>query len=185
MPKKVFTTSKYKPEIMDKLRSGVTKEELLKAYPEHLHKSIRRYEKEVDAEKKGQPNPTKKIAQVGNVPSRLVAEGVSHDAFTPQGTPVPPPPGSNNQDAKEFLTIGTFRMPMEDWGYSSALNLLIVAETYDQLCTEYGFDRKRMKVGDVMAHLCQAFRMMQGWDIVGGGYIAPKKIEGDGNGCRN
>lgn len=86
--------------------------------------------------------------------------GVSDIGFTPSGMP-------SDIKTPQWLTIGTFRMPFEDWGYSSALSLLIVAETYTQAKKEYTFDGK---VGDFLAQLCQAFRIMKGWDLIGAGY---------------
>lgn len=111
----------------------------------------------------------KKTIQTNSIRKTLPAStlGVSKAPFTPAGTETPAPLGT--PAGQQYLTIGTFRMPLEDWGYSSSLNLLIVAETFDQAKKEYGFDR-RMKVGDFIAELCQAFRIMRGWDVIGLGY---------------
>jgi len=92
--------------------------------------------------------------------------GVSAEGFTPAGIP-------SDTKSPQYLTIGTFRMPYEDWGYSSTVNLLIVAETYAQAKKEYGFDSK---VGDFIAELCQAFRIMKGWDVIAAGYQEPAEI---------
>lgn len=93
--------------------------------------------------------------------------GVSQDSFTPAGTP-------SDLKTPQWLTIGTFRMPYEDWGYSSAVNLLVVAETYAQAKKEYSFNGK---VGDFLAELCQAFRIMKGWDVIAAGYQEPVEIK--------
>lgn len=98
--------------------------------------------------------------------SETQVTGVSQDSFTPAGTP-------SDLKTPQWLTIGTFRMPYEDWGYSSAVNLLVVAETYAQAKKEYSFNGK---VGDFLAELCQAFRIMKGWDVIAAGYQEPVEI---------
>ena len=96
--------------------------------------------------------------------------GISDNPFTPSGL-------ATDVKSPQWLTIGTFRMPFEDWGYSSARNLLMVAETYSQAKVEYGFD---VKVGDFCAQLCRAFRMLKGWDLIGAGYSENQISEGEG-----
>ena len=160
MPVKVCQPSEHKEEIKQLLREGLTVEECATRFP-LSERTIYRYYREIQDEKAGKVPPGKKTAA-----SSVVIPGVSGEAFTPIGAPSPAPPGSS---MPEYLTIGTFRMPLEDWGYSSALNLLIVAETFTQARQEYNLDKK-MKVGDFLAQLCRAFRIMRGWDAVGIGY---------------
>lgn len=166
MPVKIFQPNEHKEEIKQLLREGVSVEECATRFP-LSERTIYRYYKEIQDEKEGKPPPGKK-----SVSPAVAIPGVSKEAFTAQGAPAPAPPGSS---VPEYLTIGTFRMPLEDWGYSSSLNLLIVAETFTQARLEYNFDKK-MKVGDFVAHLCQAFRIMRGWDAIGIGYT-PATIE--------
>lgn len=161
MPVKIFQPSVYKEEIKQKIRDGQKPEELVTQYPLKI-RTIYRYMKEVQDEKEGKL-PERKS---GGSPGSAITPGVSRDAFTPTGAPSPAPPDS---PTREYVTLGTFRFPLEDWGYSNSLNLLIVAETYTQAREEYKMP-KTMKVGDFMANLCQAFRIMKGWDVVGAGY---------------
>jgi hypothetical protein len=168
MPVKIFQPSQHKEEVKQLLRDGKTVEECATLFP-LSERTIYRYYREIQDEIAGKPPPGKRTTPAVTIP------GVSKEAFTAQGVQSPPPPGS---PVPEYLTIGTFRMPLEDWGYSSALGLLIVAETFTQARVEYNFDKK-MKVGDFIAYLCQAFRIMRGWDAIGIGYT-PAKIEKEG-----
>lgn len=169
MPVKIFQPNQHKEEIKQLLRDGISVEECATKFP-LSERTIFRYYKEVQDEKAGKPPPGKKSG-----PATVLVPGVSNESFTPQGAPTPAPPGSSTP---EYLTIGTFRMPLEDWGYSSSLNLLLVAETFTQARKEYNLP-KTMKVGDFTAQLCQAFRMMCGWDGIGVGYsIEETKKEG-------
>lgn len=168
MPVKVFQPSVYKEEIKEKLRAGDKPEKIATEYPLKI-RTIYRYMKEVQDEKEGKAPPDKH----GRItPPSSIVPGVSKEAFTPTGAPAPAPPGAPTQ---EYVTLGTFRFPLEDWGYSSSLNLLIVAETFTQARAEYDMP-KSMKVGDFVANLCQAFRLMKGWDMIGAGY----QRQGDG-----
>lgn len=167
MAVKVFQPSQHKEEVKQLLRDGVSVEECATKFP-LSERTIYRYYKEVQDEKEGKEPPGKKAAAPA-----VAIPGVSKEAFTAQGAQSSAPAGSS---MPEYLTIGTFRMPLEDWGYSSSLNLLIVAETYTQARQEYNLDKK-MKVGDFIAQLCQAFRIMRGWDAVGAGYLAKVKRE--------
>lgn len=168
MPVKIFQPSPHKEEIKQLLRKGTSVEECATKFP-LSERTIYRYYKEIQDEEAGKPPPTKRTT-----PPAITIPGVSKDSFTPQGAPSVAPPGS---PTPEWLTIGTFRMPLEDWGYSSSLNLLIVAETYTQAKIEYHLD-KSMKVGDFVAQLCQAFRIMRGWDAIGVGYAPIAQKEG-------
>jgi hypothetical protein len=170
MPVKVFQVSKYKEEIKEKLRQGISPEEIAKQYPISV-RSAYNYLKEVRDEKEGKSPPPKKNTVT---PNSNIAPGVSKEAFTPSGSITAPPAGS--PPGTEYLNLGTFRFPLEDWGYSSTLNLLIVAETFTQARQEYKFP-PTVKVGDFLAQLCQAFRIMRGWDVVGAGYLADKYIK--------
>ncbi len=160
MAVKIFQPSQHKEEIKQLLRDGVSVEECATRFP-LSERTIYRYYREIQDEKAGKQPPGKKVAAPA-----VVLPGISNEAFTAQGAPSLAPPGSS---MPEYLTIGTFRMPLEDWGYSSALHLLIVAETFTQARQEYNLDKK-MKVGDFIAYLCQAFRIMRGWDAIGVGY---------------
>lgn len=171
MAVKVFQPSEYKEQAKQLLRGGKTPEEVAVAIPLST-RTIYRYLKEVQNEKLGIPPPGKR-----QPPAPSVTPGVSKEAFTATGTPALAPPGS---PTPEYITLGTFRFPLEDWGYSSALNLLIVSATFDQSRKEYKFP-KTMKVGDFIAELCQAFRIMKGWDVIGGGYLPNNITEEEGN----
>lgn len=77
----------------------------------------------------------------------------------------------------KFLMIGTLRMPMEDWGYSTVSNLLVVAETYEEIKREFGFEGK---VGDFCAELVRIFRALGGYDLVGGDHgFSVAVVEGE------
>ena len=72
-------------------------------------------------------------------------------------------PGAlSNKPSPKYLTIGTFRMPYEDWAYSNTANLLIVAQTYLDIKGRIGFDGK---VGDLCAEICRIFRYLAGLDL--------------------
>jgi hypothetical protein len=169
MAVKIFQPTEFREEIKTKLREGASPEELSTKYPVSK-RTIYRYLKEVQDEAKGISTPPKKNA---GAPAANIAAGVSKDAFTPSGAPTSPPPGS--PPGTDYITMGTFRMPLEDWGYSNSLNLLIVAETFAQARAEYKLP-PTMKVGDFIAVVCQAFRLMRGWDVIGAGYLAEKYI---------
>lgn len=77
-----------------------------------------------------------------------------------EGTPTDNPP-------PKYLMIGTLRMPYEDWGYSSAYNLLLIAQTYTEFKTRYNYEGK---VGDFCAEVMKLFRRLAGYDIIGGEY---------------
>jgi hypothetical protein len=169
MAVRIFQPTEFREEIKEKLKEGASPEELATKYPV-AKRTIYRYLSEVRNEAKGISSPPKKNA---GAPAATVSPGVSKDAFTPSGAPTAPPAGS--PPGTDYITLGTFRMPLEDWGYSSSLNLLIVAETFAQAKNEYKFP-STMKVGDFIAQICQAFRLMRGWDVIGAGYLAEKYI---------
>lgn len=90
----------------------------------------------------------------GIVPER---KGVGDSAFEPSGQ-------ATSKQTGKWIDIGTLRMPLEDWGYSSTLNLLKVAQTYEDFKSVYGFQGK---VGDCCALLCEIFRCCVGWNTIG------------------
>ena len=92
--------------------------------------------------------------------------GLSKESFTPIGIPT-------DTKKPEWITIGTMRMPYEDWGWSSNLALLVVAQTYEDWKRIHPFEGK---IGDFCACLCQAFRYQAGWDIIGEGLQEPVKV---------
>jgi hypothetical protein len=149
---------------MQLLRDGKTPEECVVQFPLSL-RTIYRYQKEIQNEQTGGAPAAKKTT--GTTQTQVATPGVSKDAFTPVGAPTPPPPAA---PTREYVYIGPIRMPVEDWGYSSNRNLFIVADTFDIAKREYNFP-VTMKVGDFVAELCQAFRIMKGWDVIGGGLV--------------
>jgi len=165
MAVKIFQPSVYKEEIKQLLRDGVTAEECATRFPLTV-RTIYNYLKEVQDEKAGKAPPGKQTT----VPV-VAVPGVAQEAFTPVGTPTPPPP---EPPTREWMYIGPMRMPVEDWGYSSTHALLVVSDTFDLAKREYNFPQT-MKVGDFLAELCDAFRLMRGWDIIGAG-VYPVKI---------
>lgn len=180
MAVKTFQPSEYKEQAKQLLREGKTPEEVAVSIPVST-RTLYRYLKEVQNEKAGIAPAGKRTQQI--ITPMVSAPGVAKEAFTPLGTVISaPPPTSPTQ---EHINIGVLRMPLEDFGYSNSLNLFVVAATYDQASKEYGFDKKKMKVGDFMANLCQTFRMMLGWDVIGGGYLPPgdsnKEVESSDN----
>jgi hypothetical protein len=162
----------HKQEIKEQLRQGVKPEELATKFTVHI-RTLYHWLKEIQDEKAGKVPASKKVTAQVNAG---LSPGVSKEAFTPIGAANPAPPGSPTQ---EYINFGTFRLPLEDWGYSSAKNMLIVATTYDDIKREYGLP-KSMKVGDVQAELCQAFRLMKGWDVIGGGLPETKEVGKNG-----
>ncbi len=169
MPRKVFQPSEHKEEIIQQLRDGKTIDELKELYGQQVsERTLYRYHNEVQDELSGKTPDTKKTT-----PLKMTATGVGKEAFAPSGAAAPPPPGS---PPGEYINLGTFRLPLEDWGYSSALNLLVVAATFDQARKEYDYP-KTMKVGDFLANLCQAFRMLKGWDTIGMSLISEENQE--------
>ncbi len=167
MPVKIFQPSEHKEEIIKLFQEGKTIEELKEYFGEQVsERTLYRYYKQVQDELAGKTPEAKKTT-----PLKITATGVGKEAFAPSGATAPPPPGS---PPGEYINLGTFRMPLEDWGYSSALNLLVVAATFDQARKEYEYP-KTMKVGDFLANLCQAFRMMKGWDTIGMAQISEKQ----------
>ncbi len=165
MPPRIFQPNQCREEAKQLLREGVSPEECATRFSIG-ERTAYRYLKEVQDEKAGKAPPGKRTASSG-----VILPGVTKEAFTPAGIPLPAEPPK-----KEFLHFGNLNMPMEDWGYSSYLNIFIVASTFVQARREYKFD-SGMKVGDFCAHLCQAFRMMKGWDVKGAGYAPVKIIE--------
>lgn len=177
MAVRTFQPYKNKQEVLQKMREGHTPEELQALYPVSL-RTLFRYWKEVQDEAAGTPKPGK---TGGNqAPGTTVVPVVSKHSSTTSGQVIPTPqaPGS---DTGEFVRIAYLNMPIQDWGYSSFRNLLTVAATFDEAKIEYGFD-KSVKVGDFLSYLCDAFRMMKGWDGIGAGYTGPQKKEGKHNG---
>lgn len=173
MAVKVFQPSQYKEEIKQLLRDGTPIDEITGKYP-LSERTLFRYQNEVEEEKKGQ---TQTVKKTGTNPVGAGA-GVSKDSFTATGTPF------INQSGQEFVYVGPIRMPVMDFGYSSARNLFIVADTYEQAKSEFKFP-PNLKVGDFCAELCQAFRMMMGMDVIGGGAYPVRieaEMEGQGDG---
>ena len=171
MAVKIFQPNENRDEIKQQFRDGVPLEEILTKYPV-ARRTAYRYKKEVEDEKTNPPAPASGVKKT--VSASAAVPGVAKESFTPQGTPVNPPPGA---PAGEYLTVGTLRMPLLDWGYSKTRNLFIVADTFEIAKQEYGFPQT-MKVGDFMAELCQAFRIMRGWDVIGIGVYPVKIVKG-------
>ena len=169
MPNKIFQPNEYREEIKQLFRDGVPLEEIRGRFPQNVvpKSNLYRYKKEVEEEQSRAPAapPVKKpTTTVSTVP------GVGRESFTPQGTPANPPPGSQ---AGEWLTVGNIRIPTIDLGYSKSRNMFLVIDTFEIAKEQYNFP-PNMKVGDFMAELCQAFRLMRGWDVIGSGVFVAK-----------
>lgn len=184
MAVKIFQPAEDKEACKQALREGVPIDECLQRFAVSRN-TVYRYLRQV---KKEQETGVKEEAEIvegegtkntnikGQVVSAPIGIGVSDESFTPSGARSSAPSGA---PAPEWLTVGTFRMPLEDWGYSSSRNLFIVADTYDIARKQYNLP-KTVKVGDFLAELCQMLRMMCGWDTIGGG-VYKVNIEKEGN----
>lgn len=185
MAVKVFQPAEDREACKDALRQGATIEECLQRFSiskatawRYLHQVQKEQETgtkgaQVEDSNNGDDGEAKKAKSIVNAP---VAVGVGDKSFVPSGQRSSAPSG---EPAPEWLTVGTFRMPLLDWGYSSSKNLFIVADTYDIAKKQYNFP-KEMKVGDFLAELCQMLRMMCGWDNIGSG-VYEVNIEQEGN----
>ena len=167
MPVKIFQPSKHKEEIKQLLRDGVSVEECATKFP-LSERTIYRYYKEVQDEKEGKAPPGKK----SSVPAVSIP-GVVKEPFTPIGAEIPAPP-MGTKPSEQFVRIGNDNVPVRDFGYSDPENLLWVLSTFNQARKEYNFPPE-MKMGDFCALLCQVFRMMRGWDVIGAGYNKEKE----------
>ncbi len=164
-----YQPNEHKDEAIKLFKEGKTIQELKEYFGEQVpERTLYRYHKEVQDELSGKITETKK-----NTPIKMTAVGVGKEAFVPSGAAAPPPPGS---PPGEYINFGTLRIPLEDWGYSTSLNLLTVAATFDQARKEYNYP-KTMKVGDFLANLCQAFRIMKGWDVT---FVSANDIKQEG-----
>jgi len=85
----------------------------------------------------------------------------------PEKTPEHTAGTATDKEPPKYLMIGTLRMPLEDWGYSSTYNLLLVAQTYQDVKRDFGFDGK---VGDFCAAMARLVRIIAGYDEIGGVY---------------
>lgn len=139
-----------------------------KSHPDHVIEVIVDGEIKPFVPGKGGYKKPGKVA-VAEKPPEALAEAAAEAVAT--ATDKAPP---------KFLMIGTLRMPMEDWGYSSVSNLLVVAETYEEIKREFGFEGK---VGDFCAELVRIFRALggyDGYDLVGGDHgLSVAVVEGE------
>lgn len=172
MAVKIFQPAEDKEACKQALRDGATIEDCLNRFSVSRN-TVYRYARQVKREQETGYVDREDVPDSDNGKQKAsspviqtpATTGVSKDSFTPSGQRSAAPSGA---PAPEFLTVGTFRMPLEDWGYSSSRNLFLVADTYDIAKKQYNFPDK-MKVGDFLAELCQMLRLMCGWDVIGGG----------------
>jgi len=171
MPPKVFPPHQNKEAIKQLLREGVSVQECTTRFSSPTERTIWSYYKEVQDEKEGKA-PAGKKAGAAITPA-VTVPGVAKEAFTAVGAQTTPPP---EPPTREWMYIGPMRMPVEDWGYSSTRNLLIVSDTFDIVKQKYELP-KTVKVGDFLAALCQSLRMSQGWDVIGAGVYLAKIVK--------
>jgi len=64
---------------------------------------------------------------------------------------------------KPPVVIGQISIPYEDWGYSSIAHMLVIASTYQEVKSEYGYSGP---VGDFCADCVWLFRRIFDFDVI-------------------